>query len=307
MEQRPMANSNVLPLSEFSFCKPLYITHQSAWIEHAPFAFWLVNAHQPRCIVELGTYAGYSYFSFCQAACLLDEKIECYAIDTWEGDEHAGHYPQEVFQQVKEYNGQHYAGISHLVKSTFNNALSLFKNGTIDLLHIDGNHSYESVKEDFLQWLPKMSSKGIILFHDTQVKKRGFGVHKLWKEVSCEYPHFEFTHGFGLGVLGVGTQITDSIVSFLNKDEMSEYASSIRFIYSQLGGCLSNEAFSNLSDETLIELAASLKLGYCELAATLADLSPAAADALLRIAQQESAASLDTGECAVEINHDPQR
>jgi len=49
-----------------------------------------------------------------------------------------------------------------------------------------------------------MSDKGIILFHDTNVRKRDFGVFELWNEVSETYLNFEFFHSYGLGVLGVG-------------------------------------------------------------------------------------------------------
>src|SRR5438045_2700612 len=39
----------------------------SAWLEHVPFAYWLVKALRPRCFVELGTHWGVSYAAFCQA------------------------------------------------------------------------------------------------------------------------------------------------------------------------------------------------------------------------------------------------
>ncbi len=38
-----------------------------AVLEHAPFAFWLVDALRPRTFPELGTPAGFSYLTLCQA------------------------------------------------------------------------------------------------------------------------------------------------------------------------------------------------------------------------------------------------
>ena len=81
----------------------------SSWIEHAPFAFWLVSALRPKTLVELGTHHGYSYFSFCQAVDKLGLDTRCFAIDTWRGDEHAGFYGEEVFAAVDDYNRRKYS------------------------------------------------------------------------------------------------------------------------------------------------------------------------------------------------------
>ncbi len=72
-------------LSPASFWRPDYIV-SSAWLEHAPFAFWLVGVLRPRSLVELGTHAGYSYFAFCQAIAAMGSSAQAYAVDTWRGD-----------------------------------------------------------------------------------------------------------------------------------------------------------------------------------------------------------------------------
>ena len=41
-----------------------------------------------------------------------------------------------------------------------------FKNSTIDLVFIDANHEYDSVKADFEAWYPKVKKNGIIIMHD---------------------------------------------------------------------------------------------------------------------------------------------
>src|SRR6185437_5798850 len=67
---------------------------RSAWIEHVPFAFWLVHVLRPRTIVELGTHTGVSYSAMCQSVRSLGLATSCFAVDTWRGDEHAGFYSE---------------------------------------------------------------------------------------------------------------------------------------------------------------------------------------------------------------------
>jgi len=54
-----------------------------------------------------------------------------------------------------------------------------------------------------------------VMFHDTQVRKPGFGVWKFWEEVSPQFPNFEFHHSFGLGILAVGQEAPPRLLSFL--------------------------------------------------------------------------------------------
>jgi O-antigen biosynthesis protein len=183
---------------------PERIVKPYSWIEHIPFAFLLIQKLKPKTLVELGAHTGNSYNAFCQAVKCYGNNTLCYAVDTWEGDTQAGFYNESVFQDLASYQNNKYREFSTLIKSTFDKALGQFEDQSIDLLHIDGLHTYDAVKHDFETWLPKMSEKGVILFHDTEVYRDDFGVWKLWKEIHEHYPSFNFKHGYGLGVLLVG-------------------------------------------------------------------------------------------------------
>ena len=216
------------------FWRPGYLA-QSAWLEHVPFAFWLVEAHRPQVLVELGSHYGVSYFSFCQAIERLNLDSRCFAVDTWKGDEHAGFYPEAVFSSVNRHNDEQYSGFSRLVRSTFDDAAQHFAPDSIDLLHIDGLHTLESVSHDFNTWLPKLSANAIVLLHDTNVRERGFGVSQFLESIRDEYPSFEFIHGHGLGVVCVGKDAPASLEILLDSNHDPVLRHAIRDLFGRLG------------------------------------------------------------------------
>lgn len=210
---RPSSRETFNPLqSPACLLTPDRLT-DSTWHEHIPFAFACMSILKPRVLVELGTYKGDSFFAFCQAVEKLDLPTRCHAVDTWQGDEHSSFYGKDVFSSVHSHHERHYGRFSRLIRSTFDQARAHFSEGSIDLLHIDGLHTYEAVKHDFETWLPTMSDRGVILFHDTTVRERDFGVWRLWQEVAGKYPSFEFSHGHGLGVLAVGPKVDEEFLA----------------------------------------------------------------------------------------------
>lgn len=199
---------------DYTFTQPQLYEPQSAWLRHGPFALWLVQALRPRRIVELGTHHGYSYFCFCQAVAEAELLTDCYAVDTWLGDEHAGFYGDEIYDLVVERNAP-YEGFSKLLRKTFAEALADIEDGSVDLLHVDGRHFYEDVKEDFESWIPKLSPRAVVLFHDTEVKQKGFGVWRYWAEIAPSRPSINLPYQHGLGVLFWGSEIADGLKSFV--------------------------------------------------------------------------------------------
>jgi len=194
-----MNQDNLLDIASFS---PDLLERPSGWLGHLPFAGWVIREISPQIFVELGTHHGHSFFAFCKAVKEYGLTTKCYAVDTWQGDEHAGLYNDEIFDQVSFFNREKYADFSNLMRMTFDDAASYFANESIELLHIDGFHTYEVVRNDFETWLPKLAPGAVVMFHDPNVRERNFGVWKLWGELQEIYPHnMEFTHSHGLGVL----------------------------------------------------------------------------------------------------------
>jgi O-antigen biosynthesis protein len=206
-----------------AFARPQRLAF-SAWIEHTPFAMFLVNLIKPGLVVELGTHYGVSYCAYCQAVNALQLPARCFAIDNWEGDTHAGYYGDEVYESLRAYHDPLYAHFSSLMRTSFDEALSHFDDNSIDLLHIDGCHHYDAIRHDFEKWLPKMSARGVILLHDTQVREQEFGVWQFWEEICPLYAAFEFLHASGLGILSLSGELP-----------FYQHESAMRALFEQLG------------------------------------------------------------------------
>jgi predicted O-methyltransferase YrrM len=204
------------------------------WVGHIPFAFELVGRLRPRVVVELGTYTGTSLAAFCRAAevCELHDT-RCYGVDLWTGDQHMGHFDEDVFAAADLALSSRHARHVELIRAEFGAAAPGFADASVDLLHIDGTHTYEAVSRDFRTWLPKMSSRGVVLLHDTCVTEHNlgpsavhYGVARFFDEVCTGYPHIAFTHSFGLGVLLVGTEVplaVRELVALANRPEVRKF------------------------------------------------------------------------------------
>ena len=172
------------------------------WEGHRDFVYDLINFVKPKMITELGSQYGCSLFTFCQSVKdnNLDTKIR--AVDMWSGDIGAPDTGEEVFALVNKIKDTYFLNLDiKLYQMRFDDALPDFEDGSIDILHIDGGHTFEDVDHDLKTWLPKLSEDGIILFHDVYSDiDDGSCVH--WRETKKKYSNFfDFEHSCGLGIL----------------------------------------------------------------------------------------------------------
>lgn len=208
-----MSIYSLLDIAAFS---PRWLQSQKNSIAHLPFVAWLIREVSPKVFVELGTYSGNSYFSICQSVVEAGLSAKCYAIDSWQGGENTRGFSDQIFATVQAHNEEHYAKFSQLLRLSFDDAVSHFTDESVDLLHIDGLHTYDAVARDFEAWLPKLTSGAVVMFHDTNVFEPNFGVRKLWEELQTRYPNnLEFVHSNGLGVLQLNDAPTDKEIAWL--------------------------------------------------------------------------------------------
>lgn len=92
---------------------------------------------------------------------------------------------------------------------------ALLGGGRLDLLFIDGDHTYDGVLADLREYRELVRSGGLIAFHDirpvdggAQVNKLAWSgeVHVLWRQLRDRFRHWEFVRdphqdGYGIGVI----------------------------------------------------------------------------------------------------------
>jgi len=110
-------------------------------------------------IVEVGSHLG-------ATSCMLalgNKNNKVYCVDTWRNDGQMAEPSKDTFSEFKE-NTKDFANITAL-RGKSEDVVKSFSE-KIDLVFIDGDHSYEAVKKDVLSWIPKCKENAIVAFHD---------------------------------------------------------------------------------------------------------------------------------------------
>ncbi len=168
-------------------------------------------------------------FSFLQGIKENNLNTVFYAIDTWKGDNQTGFFKKNegdsCFEEIKIILQKYYNNINvNLKRTTFDEAVNEFKDNSIDLLHIDGLHTYDAVKNDFAKWFPKCTQDAVILFHDIN-DIPGFGVKQFWDElkINSDGFYFSFSHSNGLGIFTQDKNKSLSINDLINCNKIKYF------------------------------------------------------------------------------------
>lgn len=178
----------------------------SAWKGHREFAEWIVKDLQAEEIVDLGVDYGYSTFCFAKAA-HENGFGRVTGIDSFEGDGFAG--VRDTYELVSNWiNDFGFLNIN-ILKGYFNEVAAAWT-APIDILHIDGFHSYQAVHDDYHSWSCFVKESGVILFHDICVNHPDFGVIYFFRELEDGFKLY-FIESYGLGIITKNESLAERI------------------------------------------------------------------------------------------------
>lgn len=164
----------------------------------------------PKCVLEIGTMAGGTLWLWCQLAYPTAHIV---SVDLPGGD-WGGGYTDEAIPKLLTYTKQQQT--MHLFRCDSHEDRTLasvvrylkLKKAKVDLLFIDGDHTYDGVRRDFEMYGPLVKEDGLIVFHDI-VDHTGIPdcqVKPFWDEIKENHRYEEFIspeHGAAWGGIGV--------------------------------------------------------------------------------------------------------
>jgi len=137
----------------------------------------LINEHDLQIGVEVGVKSGLNMRRILNR-CF---NFTFYGVDPWCGTDGYEHWSRvQVAGHEKEARDveTQFRNRCRLIKDFSASASKQFSNKSIDLVFIDGEHTYEAVTTDIRCWLPKLRKGGIIAGHDyknlTAWRRKGY-------------------------------------------------------------------------------------------------------------------------------------
>jgi predicted O-methyltransferase YrrM len=171
-----------------------------------------IKQRNPKYILELGTARGGTLYLFSniasQDACII-------SVDLPYGFSKIGYsiWRKQLYKSFEKANQKIYLVLENSHEHRCLETVKSILNGNmLDLLFIDGDHTYEGVKKDFEIFSPLVRDSGVILFHDiVEFPKNNLcKVSNFWNEIKHKYEYMEFVEDWHQGSAGLGLIIKKS-------------------------------------------------------------------------------------------------
>jgi predicted O-methyltransferase YrrM len=169
----------------------------------------LLREQNCKYLLEIGTYKGGALFVFSQLAASDATVISLDFPGTFFGKLHRA--SQALLFRKLIRKGQSFYSLrsdSHRPE-TLAIIRNILQGNKLDFLFIDGDHSYDGVREDFKMYAPLVRDGGLIAFHDispceASAREPRKEVYRFWEEVKRNHTHREFIEPIAVNSMGIG-------------------------------------------------------------------------------------------------------
>lgn len=197
-------NGSMTPdnLVDFSLNSPAIspLQTRSEIVEYAR----MVDELRPKTILEIGTYRGGTLFIHSRLAAPRATLISVDLPGSWLGNcWRWAHAP--IFKRfTREGQTLHLLRADSHRQETLSAVTRLLDGRPLDLLFVDGDHSYSGVRADFEMYSPLVRPGGIVAFHDIAEQPLPCEVARFWNEVKLGYHYKEILHSPAEHAMGIG-------------------------------------------------------------------------------------------------------
>ena len=192
---------------DFSYSRFFGLIEPAQVREEITTLMTVLEARSPERVMEIGTMNGGTLFLLTRAAAAESLLV---SVDLPWGRFGYG-YPRIKVPLYRTFAGPgqrlHLVRSDSHQRSTLDRVRSILGNGELDFLFLDGDHTYEGVKQDFEMYGPLVKSGGLIGFHDIvpHPPETGCDVFRFWQEISEKHEVVdEFVADWDQGRGGIG-------------------------------------------------------------------------------------------------------
>ncbi len=170
-----------------------------------------VAPRRPKTVLEIGTAAGGTLLLLMLAA---DPDAIIISVDLPGVERFGGRYPLWKTSYFPRFalpsQRLHLLRADSHALGTLQGIRSILANRQLDVLFIDGDHTYTGVRADWQMYGPLVAPDGLIAFHDIlpQPPESGCEVDALWQELKGTFEYREIVAerglAWGIGVIWPG-------------------------------------------------------------------------------------------------------
>jgi len=161
----------------------------------------LVAEQEPETILEIGTANGGTFYVWSR---FIDSCDTLVSLDLPGGDFGGGYEANKIdlYRQLDDSKEMTFIRDNSHSEAVCEHAAEA-AGGRVDFLFIDGDHTYDGVKQDFEMYSELVSEDGIIALHDIVNDNEEIDVPRFWDEIEAEYDTEKFVDLPNWGGIGV--------------------------------------------------------------------------------------------------------